>query len=93
MTQSADGVLWRTYLKVNPVAHTLFVMPYVGPDVTYKWEMPDANHLVLTSMPDPAAQGSKNVRAFTPAVIALTRIPIPNQYPLFSTPFRFTAYF
>ncbi len=100
MTRSANGILWRTYLKVDPASHTLLIEPYEGKNATYTWRTPDANHLVLTSVPPgqptqrtKAAGNAKPAQTFTPEVITLTRIPIPTQYPLYSTKFKWVSYY
>ncbi|MGB8479441.1 MAG: hypothetical protein WCE63_11440 [Acidobacteriaceae bacterium] len=100
MTRSADGALWRTFLKIDPTKHTVYVSPFVGRDVTYKWQMPDANHLILTTMPadGPAlsAKGKNPAKpepAFVPVVVSLVRIPLPTHYPLFDSKFRLVSYY
>lgn len=99
-TRSADGVLWRTFLKINPTAHTVYVSPFVGRDVTYNWRMPDPNHLILTTMPPqgpaPNTKGtssSKPAPPFVPVVVSFIRIPLPTHYPLYDTKFRFVSYY
>ena len=50
--RSTDGELWRTQLNIDPGAHTIEV--HSNPmrrAVTYASRMPDANHLILTSLP------------------------------------------
>lgn len=100
LTRSADGALWRTYLKVNPADHTVFISPSVGRDMTYSWRMPDANHLILTTLPpnEPSQTStgknpSKPAPAFVPVVVSLVRIPIPTHYPLFDSKFQFVSYY
>ena len=58
--------------------------------------MPDNGHLIPTSTPseklkpDPKAKAPAKPEApFTPAVVTLTRIPIPNRYPLLDRGFHF----
>jgi hypothetical protein len=86
-TRSTDGVLWRTELEPNFAQHTLQVSLWTRPRITYSWQMPDPNHLTLTSLPpekpDPKA------RPFTPDTLTFTRTPIPSHYPLLDRGFHF----
>ena len=97
-TRSTDGVLWRTGLDLDASAHTISVYPYGRKSVKYAWQMPDANHLSLTSMPPdkpkPNAKAKpkpepKPTSAFSPAVVTFTRTPVPNHYPLLDRGFHF----
>jgi hypothetical protein len=94
-TRAKDGALWRTYLKLDARAHTLEINDFPTDGVTYSFQMPDNNHLILTSMPpeqpkpDPKSKTpSKPAPAFTPAVMTLTRTQIPNHYPLLDRGFH-----
>jgi hypothetical protein len=58
--------------------------------------MPDNDHLILTSTrpeqpkSDPKSKtAAKPEPPFTPAVVSLTRIPIPSHYPLLDRGFHF----
>ena len=86
-SRSEDGELWRTRLVLDEKAHTLKVRWYVKDAVTYSYEIPDANHLVLTSKAPEAPKG-KPAPAFTPEVVSLTRIPVPTHYPLLDRGFH-----
>jgi hypothetical protein len=94
-TRSTDGALWRTYLQIHPAEHTLEVHPNpMGRAVTYTWQMPDADHLILTSLPpkkpNPKVKSdAKSVPAFTPDILTLTRTPVPSHYPLLDRGFHF----
>ncbi len=98
--RSADGVLWLTLLKINPTAHTVYINPFVGRDVTYKWRMPDPNHVILTTMP-PAEPGhtskgknpGKPAPPFVPVVVSLVRVPLPTHYPLYDSKFQLVSYY
>ncbi len=100
VTRSADGSLWRTYLNVNPVAHTVWMNPFSGDTVTYSWQMPDANHLILTALPVKNTMSSqkgqnneKSSSPVAPAVVTLARIPLPAHYRLFDSKFAFVSYY
>ncbi|MGH9615283.1 MAG: hypothetical protein ACRD28_00985 [Acidobacteriaceae bacterium] len=100
ITRSGDGTLSRTYLTVNAAAHTVWVKPFVGYNVNYHWQMPDPNHLILTSLPPRNAMqsqkgqaGRKAVPPFTPAVMSFTRIPLPAHYRLFESKFHFVSFY
>jgi hypothetical protein len=96
-TRSTDGALWRTYLQIDPANHTVAVHPNpMGTAVTYTWQMPDSNHLILTSLPPKKPKSNPKNKAalkpgppFTPAIITLTRTPIPSHYPLLDRGFHF----
>ena len=95
-TRASDGALWRTYLHVDPKMHTVEINDFPTPGTTYSYQMPDNDHLILTSTPpekpkpDPKAKApAKPEPPFTPAVVALTRIPIPSHYPLLDRGFHF----
>jgi hypothetical protein len=95
-TRSSDGALWRTYLKLDPKAQTILINCFPTQEVKYRYQMPDSDHLTLTSTPpeSPAADAKSKASAkaasvFTPAVVTLTRIPIPSHYPLLDRGFHF----
>jgi hypothetical protein len=88
--RSSDGALWRTSLAISNQEHTLKVMAMLAEPVTYAWQMPDPNHLILTSTPPKADPKVKTPpKPFTPAILTLTRIPIPSHYPLLDRGFHF----
>jgi len=89
-TRSADGALWRTFLHLDPAAHTMRVVCYTRPRVTYLWEMPDPDHLTLTSIPS-EKPNPKGEPAFTPSVLTFTRIPVPTRYPLLTRGFHWVS--
>ncbi|HEX4007448.1 MAG TPA: hypothetical protein VHX60_14830 [Acidobacteriaceae bacterium] len=92
-TRSVDGALWRTHLSIDAKAHTITVNPYGRDEVKYSWQMPDANHFVLATLPpDPPKQKEKAsapAKAFTPQVMSFTRTPIMAHYPLLDRGFHF----
>ncbi len=98
LARSADGALWRTFMRVNAPAHTVWINPYVGNQVTYTWQMTDSNHLILSVMPGKSTQEPKAVHglkvspASAPAVLALTRIRLPAHYRLLETKFQFVSF-
>jgi hypothetical protein len=68
MARSADGQLWRMYLTYNEGKHTLGMISRGGLGaVTYTWQSPDADHLVL-------ATGGKTM--------VFDRVATPKEYPL-----------
>jgi hypothetical protein len=94
-TRSVDGELWRTSLHLDARAHTVTIYPYgLRGITTYSWEMPDANHLVLTTVPPetPSPQGkspAKPAPPFTPQTVSLTRTPTAAHYFLLKRGFHF----
>jgi hypothetical protein len=95
--RATDGALWRSQLDLKAAAHTVAVYPVGGKPETYAWQMPDANHLVLTSAPPeqpktkPGAQKKadpKPATPFVPEVLTLTRTPIASHYPLLDRGFH-----
>jgi hypothetical protein len=95
-TRSTDGELWRTNLTIDDKAHTIRIRVYTGKAATYVWQMPDPEHLVLTSKapdppkPDPKAKTPpKPAEPFTAETVTLTRTPIPAHYPLLDRGFHF----
>lgn len=90
--RAADGTLWRTGLAIDPAAKRITINPRLAEPVTYSWQMPDNNHLILTSIapeapkPDPNTEG--NTTAFTPEVVTLTRTALPAHYPLLERGFH-----
>ncbi len=86
-TRTADGALWRSYLKLDPKAHTLRINAYAGVAVEYAWHMPDTAHLVLTPVPPKDAKAPAR-----PGDVAttetFTRVPTPAHYPLLERGFH-----
>jgi hypothetical protein len=97
-TRAASGALWRYYVSIDPAAHTLFINPFVAKTVTYRWQMPDANHLILTPLPQAgqgpgASQAEPNaLPASAPRTISFTRMPLPTHYRLFEPRFNFVMF-
>jgi hypothetical protein len=96
--RSGDGELWRTGVNLDGKKHTVTLRCYVGVPVTYAWQMPDANHLVLIPTPPdkpktkPGAKEKADVKPsapFVPAVLTLTRTRILSHYPLLERGFHF----
>lgn len=97
-TRSGDGELWPSGVHLDAKKHTVTLRCYVGSPTTYAWQLPDANHMILTSIapeaPKPDAKHTPDPRAkpaapFVPAVLTLTRTPIPSHYPLLERGFHF----
>ena len=85
-TRSTDGVLWRTGLDIDSKAHTLMVYPTGKDGAKYAWQMPDSDHLILTTTsPDKPKQEEK---ISAPTVLTFTRTPIPAHYPLLDRGFH-----
>ncbi len=90
-TRASDGALWRTYLEVDPKAHTVEINDFPTPGVKYSYQMADNEHLTLTSMPPEKPKSEAKAapeKPFTPAVVTLTRIPVPSHYPLLDRGFH-----
>jgi hypothetical protein len=87
-TRAPDGQLWRTRLRLDAEKHTLAVRFYRASGITYDWQMPDNDHLVLTSKAPDTPKGKKP-EPFTPEVMTFTRIPTPAHYPLLDRGFHF----
>lgn len=90
-TRSTDGELWRTRLAIDAKNHTVTVVPYGRGPVRYSWQMADADHLVLTSLPPSTARkkAAADSAKFEPQTLAFTRIPIPSHYFLLDRGFHF----
>ena len=89
-TRSTDGELWLTIVNLNSGKHTVLINCYfIGRPTNYAWQLSDANHLMLTSVPpDPKHGPAKPAASFSPAVLTLTRIPTPAHYPLLERGFH-----
>jgi hypothetical protein len=92
--RSTDDALWRTNLQFNAKQHTVWIRCFTGSSANYAWNMPDANHLTLTTVPPEKPKGKvkgkqKITPAFTPAVLNFTRTPVPAHYPLLERGFHF----
>jgi hypothetical protein len=93
-TRSVDGELWRTSLNIDGKAHTVTVYPYGRGSAKYSWQMRDAQHLVLTSLPPdaPKLKGkspAKPAPPFTAQVVSFTRTQTMAHYPLLDRGFHF----
>jgi hypothetical protein len=93
LTRSTDGELWRTNLNIDPKAGTITVRPYGRGPVKYAWQMPDAQHLILTTVPPDTPKTkdktpAKPVAPFTPQIVSFTRTPIQAHYPLLDRGFH-----
>lgn len=88
--RATDLALWRTSLHIDNGAHTVRIAPHPGKVVTYSWQLPDNNHLVLTSVPPKPDPKNKTATKppFTPAVMTFTRTPLPASYPLLTRGFH-----
>lgn len=94
-TRSSDGELWLSIFNPDARNHTVRIGCYfISGPTNYAWQLPDPNHLTLTSVaPDAPKPDSKNRPAkpatpFTPAVLTLTRTPTPAHYPLLERGFH-----
>jgi hypothetical protein len=95
-TRSTDGELWLSGVNLDSKKHTVRISCYfIGPPTNYAWQLSDANHLILTSVPpdppkpDPKRKLDRPAAQFSPAVLTLTRIPTPAHYPLLERGFHF----
>ena len=77
MVRAADGMLWRAYVQINAAKHTLTLgSGYFDGDrfaATYTMIQPDADDLILKPI---------GKAATTNGVVKLSRVPLPNRYPL-----------
>lgn len=92
--RSADGALWRTGLGLQADKHRISVGSADAGSTEYAWQMPDANHLILTTVAPDAPKGNgkgpaKAAPSFTPETISFTREPIPAHYFLLERGFHF----
>jgi hypothetical protein len=86
--RSADGELWRTNVQVDGAERTIRLSRQLGEPATYGWSMPDANHLVLRSVPSRPPAKAAGVTASAAAGLTLTRTPVPDHYPLLDRGFH-----
>jgi hypothetical protein len=92
--RSADGALWRTGLRIEAGKHLMTIFGAGAGGTKYSWQMPDANHLILTTVPPdaPKANGKTPAKAmppFTPQTVSFTREPVMAHYPLLERGFHF----
>jgi len=88
-SRSSDGQLWISIVDLNREKHTVRIGCYfISPPTGYAWQLKDANHLVLTSLPPDGPQG-KSAAPFSPSVLTLTRVSTPPHYPLLERGFHF----
>ena len=80
MLRASDQALWRAGSEYDAKKHTLSLASEAGGHVVYAIQQPDPAHLVLT----PTGKSSK-----TASVLALTRVPLPTNYPLLDRGFHF----
>lgn len=73
MFRSADGVLWRGGLNTDLTKPTASLHALHDVSVKYALAQPDELHLVLT----PTGK-----QAGVDGTLRLTRVPLPNSYPL-----------
>jgi hypothetical protein len=80
MARSTDGQLWRMYLSYDEAKHTLgMVSRGGGGAVKYTWQVPDRDHMVLTTV------------GATPVALNFHRVPTPAQYPLLTRGFHWVS--
>lgn len=94
MRRAADGQLWRTSLHLEADKHLLAICAYGGGETKYAWHMPDADQVILTTIPSEAPKPggktpAKPALSFTPQVVFFTRTPIPAHYFLLDRGFHF----
>ena len=74
MARSTDGMLMRMYLTYDEAQHRLRMTSRGGgAPVTYTWQTPDADHMVLTT---------------AGVSMAFHRVPTPQNYPLLTRGFH-----
>lgn len=78
MYRSVDGVLWRGGTTIDLKKHTLDIFTIPDTHVQYAFAQPDLTHLILTPT-------GKQV---TDATLHLTRVPLPQSYPLLDRGFH-----
>jgi hypothetical protein len=79
--RSSDDELWRAGMNFDDKKHTLdFGSEFTDHPMVFAVSQPDAMHVVLT----PTGDGAK-----TDPVLTLTRIPLPQHYPLLDRGFHF----
>jgi len=77
MARSPDGQLWRMYLSYDDKKHTLGMVSRGGSGaVKYMWQVPDADHMVLTTV------------GKSPMTLTFHRVPTPKEYPLLTRGFH-----
>ena len=77
MARSPDGQLWRMYLTYDEKQHTLGMTSRGGGGaVKYGWQVPDADHMVLST-------SGKGAMTMT-----FHRVPTPKEYPLLARGFH-----
>ena len=87
-TRSTDGALWRTRLKLDSKAHTVTIHSFPSEPMSYSYNMPDDNHLLLTATP-PDKTKPKDLAKFQPYTLTLTRTPTMAHYPLLDRGFHY----
>lgn len=87
-----DGI-WRDPILLNSVSHTLLIHPPLLDPVVYRWELLDQDHLLLTPIRSQQSVNRTKMNNGSAkadrATITLTRIPLPNHYPLLEPSFDF----
>ena len=73
MVRDTAGVLWRSGFRDDLTKKTIVLRVALNPAVTYAIAQQDSNHLLL----NPTGK-----QAHTAPALALTRIPLPADYPL-----------
>jgi hypothetical protein len=85
MARSADGQLWRMYLTYDEKKHTVGMTSRGGGGaVLYDWQVPDAQHMVLVTVPPKNAKGPQAV----PMTVTFHRVETPKEYPLLTRGFH-----
>ena len=83
MARSADQRLWRASVQIDPAKHTFELSSgwFEGTRFQgeYLFSQPDPNHLVLTPVGKAAA---------TYGTLTLSRVPLPERYPLLERGFH-----
>lgn len=81
MARAADNALWRGGADINDKkkTFTLYVQAHGDDGVNYSFTKPDSTHLILTPIKDSAK---------TESTLNLSRVPLPQHYPLLDRGFH-----
>lgn len=80
MARSPDGQLWRMYLSYDEKQRTLGMVSRGGSGaVKYGWQVPDADHMVLST----SGKGA--------VTMTFHRVPTPKEYPLMTRGFHMVS--
>ena len=77
--RDSGGVLWRAGVEIESKSHTFSLFRDGQDPLLYNFSQPDPLHLVLTPAEETRTGGS----------LYLTRVPLPDHYPLLDRGFHF----